>query len=418
MGRNVNAPDSLQLTDGADRSMTAILTNPDLFSAVLYERMQEINTGIADMEPYEFRYALNNLAPESGDWGSVAVDDREMIEARVNSREFYSSIQIKPCIDGRIVLDATIVRLARMLFVGLVMGAYAPEWINTHFYFDIRGFYFLHRTVYFTAEVLAHLGDAPFRRFEPLQQRLERRQEIGYREFREANAAVDGLFIESVGKLIRARRAPILIAVAGPTAAGKTEIVERLHGELQAEGRTVAAIEMDNFLTDREQREEQGIFTLSQAALHFCLLQRCLADICAGRKIVTPRYDFVYATSSHDLDGALKPGCTPIEIEPADVVFIEGNSPFLFPEITPLIGVKVVYFTDDPVRLKRKWRRDIDYRKKYEPTYFRNRYFREQFLMAERSYRPQMTVCDLLVDTTGAALWAMPEIAKILANSQ
>ena len=418
MGRNLNAPGVSQAIDKADTSMTATLTNPDRFSAALYERMQAINAGIADMELYEFRYALNNLLPESGGWGSVALESREVIEARVNSREFYTGIQIKPRIDGRIVLDAAIVRLARILFVGLVTGDYSPEWINTHFYFDIRGFYFLHRTVYFTAEVSVHFGGAPFRRFEPLQQRFERRQEIGYREFREANAAVDGLFIESVGKLIRARGAPILLAIAGPTAAGKTEIVERLRGVLEAEGRTVAAIEMDNFLTDREQREERGIFTLSQAALHFDLLQRCLADICAWRKIVTPRYDFVYATSSHDLDGALKPGCTPIAIEPADVIFIEGNSPFLFPEITPLIGTKVVYLTDDPVRLKRKWRRDIDYRKKYEPTYLRNRYFREQFLMAERSYRPQMAVCDLLVDTTGAALWATPEIARLLTGDR
>jgi len=396
--------------------MTAILTNPDLFSAVLYERMQQINPGIADMALYEFRYALNNLYPESGGWDSVTVEDRDAIQARVNSREFYTSIQIKPRIDGRIVLDAAIVRLARMMFVGLVMGAYSPEWINVHFYFDIRGFYFLHRTVYFTADVLAHFGGAPFRRFEPLQQRLERRQEIGYPEFREANAAVDGLFIESVGKLIRARGAPILFAIAGPTAAGKTEIVERLRGVLQVKGCTAAAIEMDNFLTDREQREERGIYTLSQDALHFDLLQSCLVSICAGHKVVTPRYDFVSAISSHDSDGALKPGCTPIEIEPADVVFIEGNSPFLFPKITPLIGIKVVYLTDDPVRLKRKWRRDIDYRKKYDPNYFRNRYFREQFLMAERSYRPQMAVCDLLVDTTGAALWATPEIARMLAD--
>lgn len=398
--------------------MTATLADPDLFSAALYERMQQINPGIADMELYEFRYALNGCLPETADWGSVEVESREVIEARVNGCEFYTSIQIKPRIDGRIVLDPAIVKLACMLFVGLLTGDYPPGWINTHFYFDIRGFYFLHRTVYFVAEVLAHLGGAPLRRFEPLQQRLERRQEIGYREFREANAAIDGLFIESVRKLIRTRGAPILLAIAGPTAAGKTEIVERLRSVLQAEGRSVAAIEMDNFLTDREQREERGIFTLSPAALHFDLLHRCLAEICAGCKIVTPRYDFVYATSSHDLDGTLKPGCTPIEIEPADVVFIEGNSPFLFPEIAPLIGIKVVYLTDDPVRLKRKWRRDIDYRKKYEPTYFRNRYFREQFLMAERSYRPQMAVCDLLVDTTGAALWATPEIARILTNGQ
>ncbi len=34
--------------------------------------------------------------------------------------------------------------------------------------------------------------------------------------------------------------------------------------------------------------------------------------------------------------------------------------------------------------------------------------------MAEIAYRPQLAICDLFVDTTGAALWATPEMAKIL----
>jgi hypothetical protein len=34
--------------------------------------------------------------------------------------------------------------------------------------------------------------------------------------------------------------------------------------------------------------------------------------------------------------------------------------------------------------------------------------------MAEKCYLPQMEVCDLVVDTTGAALWATPEMAAIL----
>ena len=59
---------------------------------------------------------------------------------------------------------------------------------------------------------------------------------------------------------------------------------------------------------------------------------------------------------------------------------MEGNFPFHIDEIARLIGIKIVYLTDDPIRLKRKWKRDIDYRKKYDPAYFRNRFFRTQFL--------------------------------------
>jgi uridine kinase len=171
---------------------------------------------------------------------------------------------------------------------------------------------------------------------------------------------------------------------------------------------------MDNFLTDRDYREEKGIHTQGKEALHFELLISSLEQICRGKKITIPRYDFVYATSSHDLNGNLKPNGVPIEIEPADIIFIEGNFPFLLKEVSHLIGIKVVYLTDDPIRIKRKWKRDIDYRKKYEPTYFRNRFFKDQFIMAQIAYIPQMQVCDMVVDTTGAELWTTPDIAEIL----
>jgi uridine kinase len=110
----------------------------------------------------------------------------------------------------------------------------------------------------------------------------------------------------------------------------------------------------------------------------------------------------------------LKPGGVPVEIEPADIIFMEGNFPFLLEEIAHLINIKVVYLTDDPVRMKRKWKRDIDYRKKYEPTYFRNRFFKEQFIMAQIAFIPQLETCDILVDTTGASLWTTPGIKAFL----
>ena len=393
---------------------TSSLTDPNLFSAILYEKVKRINAGVEEMELYEFRYALHELLPQDGGWAAVEVDGEEVVERLVNSSEFYAGIQIKPRVEGRIVLDGRIVRLTRMLFVGLVTGRYAEEWVRTHFFFDIRGFYFLHRTAYFTDRVVAHLGGGPFRSYERKQRRFERSQDIGYKEFREANAETDQAFIQSVQRLIAAKGTPILVAIAGPTAAGKTEIVERLRGALEQAGKRVASIEMDNFLTDRDYREEKGIHTLGKEAIHLALFKQSLEAISRGQRITIPRYDFVYATSSHDLDGNLKPGGVPIEIEPADIVFVEGNFPFMLGEVAPLIGVKVVYLTDDAVRLKRKWKRDIDYRKKYEPTYFRNRFFKDQFLMAQRCYLPQMEVCDMVVDTTGAALWVTPEVAGIL----
>ncbi len=385
----------------------------DVFSAILFERMKRINPAIEDLELYEFRYALRDLIPADG-WDAVELDAPEEIERRVNSREFYAGIKIKPRADNRIVLDENIVRLTNTLLVGLVTDAYCEEWIRTHFYFDIRGFYFLHRTIYFTDAALAHLGGKPFRQFEQKQNRFERYQSVGYKEFQAANAEIDQFFIECAQKLVAIKGTPILFAIAGGTAAGKTEIVERLRGAFAQSGMKTTSIELDNFFTDREYREAKGIDSLGKEAYHFALFQQALEDILRGKQIAIPRYDTIYATSSHDLDGKLKPTGVPIVVEPADIIFIEGNFPFLFPEVARLIGIKAVYLTDDAVRLKRKWKRDIDYRKKYEPTYFRNRFFKDQFLMAQKCYIPQLQMCDIAVDTTGAAIWVTPEIAEML----
>jgi uridine kinase len=392
------------------------LYNPDSFSRILYEKMKRVTQAIEDLELYEFRYCLDPLVPENGDWGSVEVVSTTHLEQMISRSEFFSGIQLKPRVGERIVLDANILRLTNMLFVGLVLGCYPEEWVNAHFYFDVRGFFFLVRTKYFNENVLAHFAHKPWVSFEPKQKRFAGFQSLGYKDFKEANAEVDQKFIEIVQTLIAAKGSPVLLAIAGPTAAGKTEIVDRLRSAIEQTGKQVTSIEMDNFLTDRDEREAKGIHTLGKAAIHYDLFQHSLEEILHKHKITIPRYDFVYATSSHSLDGQLKAGCTPLEIEPADIVFMEGNFPFLLQEIANLIDIKVVYLTDDAIRLKRKWKRDIDYRKKYEPTYFRNRFFKDQFLMAQKCYQPQMEVCDVLVDTTGAAIWVTPEVGSILQS--
>lgn len=388
----------------------------DTFAEILFEKMKSINPGIGEMEYYEFRYSLKNMAPENGNWSSIPLDPIAEIEHMVNSFEFYDNIKTKPMDGDRIVLDPKIIQLSQKLFVGIASGFYPIKWVLNHFYFDIRGFYFLHRTTYFTSGVIDHFGGKPYCSFEPKQKAFISRQDLGYKDFKAANVELDQQFIEMVMKLINKKGTPILLALAGPTAAGKTEIVERLTEAFAQTGQKTTSIELDNYLTDRDYREAKGIHTRGRVAVHFEHLKDDLRNILAGKKIFTPRYDFVFAISSHELDGNLKSDGHPIEIEPADIIFMEGNSPFLFEEIAQMVGIKVVYLTDDEIRLKRKWKRDIDYRKKYEPSYFRNRFFKDQFIMAREAYIPQMQMSDVVVDTTGAAIWATPEVVRLLEN--
>jgi uridine kinase len=390
------------------------LNSPAHFSTVLFEIMKRINPGVDELALLEFRYALEGLLPEGG-WETVKLDSCEMMGKQIGSREFYESIQLRPWEGDRIVLDKRIADITRMLFAGLVSGDYSEAWVRQKFYFDVRGFYFLPRTIYFADEVTAHFGGKPYRSFEQRQKRLERYQGIGYCDFQEANLEIDRAFIEVIEKIVAVRGTPILITLAGPTAAGKTEITERLCNELKSMGKSITSIEVDNFLLDREYRDDKP---MGKESTHFELFLSSLQQILQGKSITIPRYDFVGATSSHDLNGNLKPGSTSLVIEPADVIFMEGNFPFQMDEIAGLIGIKAVYLTDDPIRLKRKWKRDIDYRKKYDPAYFRNRFFRTQYLRAEDIYRPLMKVCEIVVDTTGAALWVTPEIAHLVDESK
>ncbi len=384
------------------------LDNLNEFSTRLYQKMIEVNMGIAELELYEFQYALKNITPKQG-WSNIDTVPKGLLGSLAKDITTYQSIQLNPVKDGKIILDETIVLLTQVLLIGLVCGDYSVEWVQSNYYFDIRSFCFFFRTNYFNSSILKHFGNQPFRSFEPKQLAFESKQDIGYKEFKEANKEVDQAFLETLSTLVDHKGTPILIILAGPTGAGKTEITSRICERLLADGRQITTIEMDNYFKDRDYRDGKPN---SKDKIHFDLFINSMHDILKGRAIEIPRYDFYQATSSHDLDGNLREGQTPMHIEPADVIFLEGNFPFHMPELTELIGLRIVYLTDDPIRLKRKWRRDIDYRKKYDPIAFVNRYFRTQFLRAQEIYLPLMEICDLVVDTTTANLWLTPGLVK------
>lgn len=385
-----------------------LLSDPQLFSSTLQEIMVLVNPGVAELEPYEFRYALDNLTPVSG-WCSIERMSATQVEELIQPMDFFQSIQIKPVRGNHYVLDPQIEQLTLMLFTGLVTGEYSVEWVNRWFYFDLRGFFFLVRTRYYKPSILQHFGGKPYLQFEPTQQCFDHSHEIGYREFSRANQGIDRAFIDLFKKIIEEKETPLLLTLVGPTAAGKTEIVTRLGEEMRNNGKSINTIEMDNFFKDREFRDTRG---MDREVIHYDLFKQSISDLKQGHSVSIPRYDFLNTVSSHDLQSRLRPGCSPITVEPAEIILLEGNFPFQLPEIAPLIDLKIVYLTDDPIRLKRKWKRDIDYRKKYDPICFCNRFFRTQRIRAEEIYLPLMEVCDMVVDTSGAAIWVAPEIVS------
>ena len=225
------------------------------------------------------------------------------VEVKVHSLAFFDSIEIKPKVDGKIVLDKEISALTRMLFAGLVSGNYSGEWINKNFEFDPRGFNFLVRPNYVTPKVIEHLGGQAYRTFEQKQKSFGNQMYVGYKDFENANREVDEAFISAVMKLIHAKGTPYCLPLPVQPLPGKTEIVERLTHAIQKKGKTISSVEMDNFLTDRDQREARGIGSLGREALALSTyLSRALNDLCQGKSVSIPRYNFIDATSSHDLD--------------------------------------------------------------------------------------------------------------------
>ncbi|HSB65558.1 MAG TPA: hypothetical protein VLD65_03215, partial [Anaerolineales bacterium] len=182
-----------------------IFVNPLKFSEILFEKMKSVNPGISDLELYEFRYGLDNIEPVGGNWLGIQISNTDAIEKQFNDINFYQGIQIKRMEGNRVILDPAIVSLTRMLFVGLVSGDYPVPWVKQNFYFDIRGFYFLHRTSYFTDRVNKHLRGRPFLTFDPKQRYFETKQDIGYKDFKQANAEVDHAFITSVKRIIASK---------------------------------------------------------------------------------------------------------------------------------------------------------------------------------------------------------------------
>ena len=372
--------------------------------------MQEINPGISELEFYEFQYALKNLQPVEG-WEKILPEPMETLLEKIARPEFFANIQLKPRNGDQVVLDETITALTRQLFVGLVEELYPADWVNQHFYFDVRSFVFLVRTIYLTAPIRQRFGGLPYRNFEAKQSLLDKEFEIGYKEFAQANQEIDSAFIEVVRSWISARDTPLLLTIVGPTASGKSEITMRLLDSLRLAGFSCGAVEMDNFYKDRVYRDGRP---MTSEVIHYPLFIESINALLQGEAADIPRYDFIQATSSHDLDDNLRPGQSTQTIQPADIIILEGNFPFHIPEIARLIDLKIVYFAEDPIRLKRKWKRDVDFRKKYDPNYLVNRYFRTQSQRNQEIYQPMMQCCDIIVDTTNAQLWLHPNLQSQL----
>ena len=108
------------------------------------------------------------------------------------------------------------------------------------------------------------------------------------------------------------------VAIAGPSASGKTTFSERLKIQLIVCGKNPVTLPMDNYFLDRDEmtKDENDEYDYEVVeALDLKLLEDSLTSILRGEEVVTPRYDF--------LKGRKEPGKV-VQLGQEDVLIMEG----------------------------------------------------------------------------------------------
>jgi uridine kinase len=141
-----------------------------------------------------------------------------------------------------------------------------------------------------------------------------------------------------------------IVGVAGGSGSGKTTVARRLLQQL--DGTSVALIDMDAYYRNMVHlglEERRRVNWDHPDAFELDLLVAHLEALKAGTSIRKPVYDFVAHLRSEES----------VDVQPADVVVIDGILLFVDPRVRDLCDVKVYVDTDADIRLLRRIRRDM-----------------------------------------------------------
>ena len=151
-------------------------------------------------------------------------------------------------------------------------------------------------------------------------------------------------------KSLRMRRAggdglvkrPVMLAIAGDSAAGKTTMTRGLVEALGPE-RCVSLCTDDYHRYDREERKELPFTALHPDCNHLDIMEQHLQLLATGNPVLKPVYD-------HSTGALVRPEL----VEPAEFVIVEG----LFPLWSKLSRAcfDVTVFLDPPEEIRRGWK--------------------------------------------------------------
>jgi uridine kinase len=143
---------------------------------------------------------------------------------------------------------------------------------------------------------------------------------------------------------------PVIIAVAGGSASGKTTVVDKIVAAFDAHDVTV--IKHDDYYKDQSDvpmEERLKVNYDHPFSLDNDLLFKQILDLIKGKDIVKPTYDFENFTRSN---------ITEI-IHPTQIIILEGILIMEDERIRELCDIKLFVEADDDLRFIRRLRRDM-----------------------------------------------------------
>lgn len=143
---------------------------------------------------------------------------------------------------------------------------------------------------------------------------------------------------------------PIVIAVAGGSASGKTTVVKEIYDSL--EGKDIVVIKHDDYYKDQSHLTpaERKLTNYDHpSSLENDLLISQLKDLISGKSIKKPIYDFVIQSRSDKYE----------IIDPKKVIILDGILILEDERIRELADIKVFVECDEDLRLIRRIKRDM-----------------------------------------------------------
>jgi len=199
---------------------------------------------------------------------------------------------------------------------------------------------------------------------------------------------------------------PKLIGIAGGTASGKTSLAQALVKEYS--NSTVTIIREDDYYKDQTKLTMEERIKVNYdhpLAFDYDLLYAQLDELCAGRAIRKPIYDYTQHNRSTDTE----------LVEPVDVIIVEGLFVLENKELRNKLDIKIFVDTPADVRFIRRLKRDITERGR-EMDNIINQYLTTVRVMHEEFVEPSKKYADIIVPEGATNTVALDMIATKISS--